>query len=161
MRKLLVLVALAVVGCSGADPSEAEAFSKIPLRFDVATILEKPGDGAYASFNDTDKDHCAPVVVPTVGLDGRKHYKCLREAEWSALNYPSHHWLAMPTDSHRSKIEAAGNDLAGYVDRLNAGYGSSGNGTAEGVAAAEGARWRCGGSTSSATTPCPTRTCGA
>src|SRR5262249_51036887 len=116
-----------------ASTSE-EAYSGPSLRFDVATILETAGDGPYANFNDTDKDHCAPIVVPTI-TNGTKHFKCLREAEWSALNYASHHFIAMPTDSHRSKIEGAGNDLAAYVDKLNDGY--SGGGAANGIAAAE------------------------
>lgn len=142
MRNLLPLLVVALVGCSAADGSEADALSgaNMPLRFDVATILETPGAGAYASFNDTDKDHCAPVVVPSFSGDGTKHEKCLREAEWAALNYTTqHHWIAMPSDSHRSTIRAAGNDLAAYVDRLNAGYTGSGNGTQAGLAAADAA----------------------
>ena len=132
----IVLGALLLTACSGGDASNSEeAFSGPSLRFDVATILETAGDGQYASFNDTDKDHCAPVVVPTIAKDGTKHFKCLREAEWSALNYASHHFIAMPTDSHRSKIEGAGNDLAAYVDKLNDGFTSGG--AANGIAAAE------------------------
>lgn len=132
----IVLGALLLTACSGGDASSSEeAYSGPSLRFDVATILETSGDGAYANFNDTDKDHCAPIVVPTI-VNGTKHFKCLREAEWSALNYASHHFIAMPTDSHRSKIQAAGNDLAAYVDKLNDGYHNGGS--AEGIAAAEG-----------------------
>jgi len=127
------------MACSGGvvDGTSEEAYSGPSLRFDVATILQTSGDGQYANFNDTDKDHCAPVVVPTIAKDGTKHFKCLREAEWSALNYASHHFIAMPTDSHRSKIQAAGNDLAAYVNELNDGYKNGG--APEGIAAAESA----------------------
>jgi hypothetical protein len=145
LAPLLVLAAAVcplVTGCgaggSGLDSDEA-ALGSVPLRFDVATILATSGDGAYASFNATDPNHCAPIVVP----DANGHRKCLREAEWSGLNYDSAHFVVMPGDSHRQQLHAKGNYLAAYVDKLNDGY--PGTGAAAADAAMNDMQGRYGG----------------
>jgi hypothetical protein len=127
-----IAVASTAFGCAantdddGSVDAENEALSETAaLRFDVATL-----NGGRAISADPDPTRCPQ----TVAADSKGHRRCLREQELEALNYQaSHsHFVAMPTDSHRTELHAKGNALAGYVDDMNAGFpGKSGEAAAK------------------------------
>jgi hypothetical protein len=113
MRRWLPLV-LVCAACAPEGPtdvgdeaaeSDDEALSKVPLRFDVATLNCASADASEV---------CAP-----------DDEKCLCLSMFEALNYDSQrHFLAVGTEKRRAQVLAADNVQAVYVDDMNTGYGS-------------------------------------
>ena len=108
----------------GMVEADASPDSPVVQRFDLGTM----SCGQCGA-------ECAPDAGPTE--DGVKKYKCLCQAEFMAINYPSPHLVALGAETYRKVLWAQGNFAVVYVNEFISGYKKGGNPEAQGAAMAD------------------------